>query len=295
LYQATFHQILTRCQPAAAARGQRKFGIQHELLSLDSSRVEWCAEVFDWAQYQRAKGAWKLHLVLDQDGYLPCSARGSEGQLADLTAAREIPFAPGTVVVFDRGYSDSPGWLTRRRAGIPGVTRRQDSAVYGVVESRSVPPGSNIQRDEIMLLTSPPERGPQARLRRIAGWVEEQGETRVLVTNDRKLAARTIARLYQERWQVEWFFQALQQGLKGKTFVGTSENAVQIQIWTALIAMRMIKSLQRKSSFGWSLSNRIALLRQQLLVYRDRWTWLKDPFQAPPQPALAQQMRLKFA
>jgi len=92
-------------------------------------------------------------------------------------------------------------------------------------------------------------------LRRIEVWVEEKRETLVFVTNHLTLAAGTVAAVYKERWQVELFFKALKQSLKVKTFVGTSENAVQTQIWTALIAMLVLKYLQLKSTFGWSLSN----------------------------------------
>jgi hypothetical protein len=88
------------------------------------------------------------------------------------------------------------------------------------------------------------------------------------------------------------FFKALKQGLKVKTFVGTSENAVQTQIWTALIAMLVMKYLQLKSTFGWSLSNLIALLRQQLFVHRDLWSWLNDPYHAPPPLVAAEQLTL---
>lgn len=91
---------------------------------------------------------------------------------------------------------------------------------------------------------------------------------------------------------VHQLFKALKQGLKVKTFVGTSENAVQIQIWTALIAMLILKWVQMKSTFGWSLSNLIALLRQQLSVYRDLWTWLNNPYQAPPPLVAAEQLAL---
>jgi IS4 transposase len=119
----------------------------------------------------------------------------------------------------------------------------------------------------------------------------------VFVTNHLTLAAGTVAAVYKERRQVELFFKALKQSLKVKTFVGTSENAVQTQIWTALIAMLLMKYLQLKSAFGWSLSNLVALLRQQLFVYRDLMIWLNDPFQAPP--ALAGihdgQLALEFA
>ena len=292
LYQSVFYTTLERCRAEALTRGQRKFRFKHKLLSLDASMVELCAESFDWAKYKRTKGALKLHLVLDHDGYLPCYAVMTEGKTADITEARKMHFESGTLLVFDRGYSDYDWWLNLTRAGVNYVTRLKDSALYGVVESRLVPENSNVMRDEVMVLVSQQEVGPEARLRRIEVWVEEKNESMVFVTNNLKLAARTIARIYKERWQIELFFKALKQGLKIKTFVGTTENAVQIQIWTALIAMLILKYLQLKSTFGWSLSNLIALLRQQLFVHRDLWKWIHDPFQAPPEAEPDLQMAL---
>ncbi len=292
LYQSVFYTTLERCRAEALTRGQRKFRFKHKLLSLDASMVELCAESFDWAKYKRTKGALKLHLVLDHDGYLPCYAVMTEGKTADVTEARKMRFEPGTLLVLDRGYSDYDWWLKLTRAGVNFVTRLKDSASYGVVEYRPVPENSNIVRDEVIVLVSQQEVGPEARLRRIEVWVEEKNESMVFVTNNLKLAARTIARIYKERWQIELFFKALKQGLKIKTFVGTTENAVQIQIWTALIAMLILKYLQLKSTFGWSLSNLIALLRQQLFVHRDLWNWIHDPFQSPPELAPDLQMTL---
>ena len=91
-----------------------------------------------------------------------------------------------------------------------------------------------------------------------------------------------IAAVYRQRWQIELFFKALKQNLRIKTFVGTSPNALQIQIWTALIALLVLKYLQLRARFGWSLSNLAALLRQQLFVYRDLFAWIDEPFQPPP-------------
>ena len=292
VYESVFYTTLERCRAEALTRGQRKFRFKHKLLSLDASLVELCAESFDWAKYKRTKGALKLHLVLDHDGYLPCYAVMTEGKTADLTEARKMRFEPGTLLVFDRGYNDYNWWLKLTCAGVNFVTRLKDSASYGVVESRPAPKNSNVVRDEVIVLLSQQEVGPQARLRRIEVWVEEKNENMVFVTNNLNLAARTIARIYKERWQIELFFKALKQGLKIKTFVGTTENAVQIQIWTALIAMLILKYLQLKSAFGWSLSNLIALLRQQLFVHRDLWKWLNDPFQAPPEVETDLQMAL---
>lgn len=292
LYESVFRRTLARCQAEAMQRGQRKFRFKHKLLSLDSTMVELCAEVFDWAKYKRTKGALKIHMVLDHDGHLPAYAVMTEGKTADVTVARKMRFEAGTLLVFDRGYSAYDWWLELTRSGVDFVTRLKDDAVYGVVESRPVPENSDIRSDEVILLVSQQEVGREALLRRIEVWVEEKKETMVFVTNNMKLAARTIARIYKDRWQIELFFKALKQGLKVKTFVGTTENAVRIQIWTALIAMLVLKFLQLKSTFGWSLSNLVALLRQQLFVYRDLWAWINDPFQAPPPLVPAEQMAL---
>ena len=292
LYQTVFQTTLARCQAEALTRGKRKFRFRHKLLTLDASMVELCAASFDWAKYKQTKGALKLHLVLDHDGHLPCYAVMTEGKTADITEARKMHFDPGTLLVFDRGYSDYNWWLDLTCGGVNFVTRLKDGAAYGVIESRPVPAGSDILRDEVIVLISQQEIGPEARLRRIEVWVEEKKETMVFVTNNLKLAARTIARIYKERWQIEMFFKALKQGLKVKTFVGTTENAVQIQIWTALIAMLILKYLQLKSTWGGSLSNLIALLRQQLFVHRDLWTWMNDPFQPPPDLQESLQMHL---
>ena len=296
LYEAVFYQLLSRCQQQARS-GRRKFRFKHKLLSIDGTMIELCLSMFDWAAYQRAKGAVKLHLVLDHDGYLPCYAVLTDGKGSEVGVARSIGFQPGTMVVFDRGYNGYDWWMSLSRGKVGFVTRLKDNTSYGVVEQREVPAHGNILLDEVILLTSQQEIGPEARLRRIEVWVEERQERMVFVTNNLKLAASTIAAIYKQRWQIELFFKALKQSLKIKTFVGTSENAVQIQIWTALIAMLLLKYLQLRSSFGWSLSNLVALLRQQLFVYRDLMTWLNDPFQAPPALAGIQdgQLKLEFA
>jgi IS4 transposase len=113
-------------------------------------------------------------------------------------------------------------------------------------------------------------------------WDEEKEEELTFLTNQLKSGATPIARIYKERWQIELFFKSLKQLLRVKTFVGTSADALKTQLWTALIAMLLLKYLHLKSTFNWSFSNLAALLRQQLFVYRDLFPWLNDPYQAPP-------------
>ena len=114
------------------------------------------------------------------------------------------------------------------------------------------------------------------------------------MTNNLKLAASTIAAIYKSRWQIELFFKALKQNLKIKTFVGTSPNAVRIQIWTAFIAILLLKYLQMRSRLAWSLSNLLALLRLNLFVHRGLWAWVDEPFASPPQPPLEMQTTMAF-
>jgi hypothetical protein len=281
LYEDVFQTLLGRCQHEAQNH-KRKFRFKHKLLSIDGTMIELSLSMFDWAVYKRTKGALKLHMVLDHDGYLPCYAVLTDGKESEISVAKSMTFQPGTMLVFDRGYPDHDWWLSLTRSKVHFVTRLKDNVSYGVVSEREVPKGGDIIRDEIILLTSQQEIGPEAQLRRIEVWVEERKETMVFVTNNLKLAASTIAAIYKERWQIELFFKALKQSLKIKTFVGTSENAVQIQIWTALIAMLLLKYLQMRSTFDWSFSHLVALIRHQLFVYRDLMTWLNNPFQAPP-------------
>jgi len=296
LYQDVFQNLLGRCQQEAQNH-KRKFRFKNKLLSIDGTMIELSLSVFDWAAYKRTKGALKLHLVLDHDGYLPCYAVMTDGKESEMKVAKSMTFPPGTMVVFDRGYPDHDWWLSLTRSKVDFVTRLKDNVSYGVVSECEVPKGGDIIRDEVILLTSQQEIGPQAQLRRIEVWVEERQETLVFVTNNFRLAASTIAAIYKERWQIELFFKALKQSLKIKTFVGTSENAVQIQIWTALIAMLLLKYLKMRSTFAWSFSHLVALLRHQLFVYRDLMTWLNNPFQAPPalEGIHDQQLPLNFA
>ena len=147
----------------------------------------------------------------------------------------------------------------------------------------AVPQNRNVLRDQIICFPRLAREGEEPVLfRRVEIWSEEKQESIVFLSNLLQFGATTIAAIFKDRWQVELFFKALKQNLKIKTFVGTSANAVKTQVWTALIAILVLKYLQLKSTFNWSLSNLAALLRQQLFFYRDLWAWLDEPFQAPP-------------
>ena len=281
LYQTVFEELLKSCQSLAATK-KRRFRFKHPLRSVDTSIIELCIKVFDWARFQRTKGAIKLHLQLDHQGCLPCWALVTDGDTNDVRIAQKLEFAPGTIVVIDRGYLDYTLYERWTQSRVYFVTRSRTNMLYKVLERRTVAARGNVKRDETIKLTSEHARKRcSSLLRQVTVWDGEHERELVFLTNIFHLAASTIGAIYKDRWQIELFFKALKQNLKIKTFVGTSENAVNVQIWTALIAMLLLKFLLLKSTWAWSLSNLAAMLRFNLLSYRDLWAWLDAPFDIP--------------
>jgi hypothetical protein len=281
MYRDLFYETLNMCK--VAAPGKHRFRFKNKLLSLDSSTISLCLSLFPWAKFRRTKGAVKLHLLLDHDGYLPTFAHISNGKKHDVTIARKVPLSPYSIVAMDRGYNDYSLFAYWTENRIYFVTRLKGNADYTVVESRDVPRDRNILSDELIEFNGYYAHKKCSHiLRKVVVWDEKQNREIVLLTNHLDFGATTISAIYKDRWQIELFFKALKQNLKVKTFVGTSENALFIQIWTALIAILLIKYLQFKSKFAWSLSNLVAFLRWNLFTYRDLWEWIDNPFDVLP-------------
>ena len=232
-------------------QGRKKFRFKNKLFSLDATVIELCVSLFDWAKYRQTKGAVKLHLLLDHEGYLPVFAHITEGKVHEIKIAREVSLPRGSIVVIDRGYVDYKLFGRWTEEGIYFVTRQKDNADYRVVEQRQLPYGRNILKDEVIELRGFYSQQKCAyRLRRIEVWDEENEQVMVMVTNHLSFGSTTIASIYRDRWQIEIFFKTIKQNLRIKTFVGTSSNAVMIQIWTALIAILLLKYLKFCSTFG---------------------------------------------
>jgi hypothetical protein len=281
MYQELFYQTLDICK--LAGNQKHRFKFKNKLLSLDSSTISLCLSLFPWAKFRRTKGAVKLHLLLDHDGYLPSYAYISNGKKHDVTIARKVPLSAYSIVAMDKGYNDYSLFAHWTENHIYFVTRLKDNADYSVVENRPVPQNRNILADQLIRFNGyyACKKCPHI-LRKVVVWDKENNRQIVLLTNHLEFGATTISAIYKDRWQIELFFKALKQNLKVKTFVGTSENALYIQIWTALIAILLIKYLQFKSTFAWSLSNLVAFLHWNLFTYRDLWEWIDDPFDTLP-------------
>src|SRR5439155_24046133 len=209
------------------------------------------------------------------------------------TVAQNHHFPRGSIVALDRGYVDDVLFTRWSRQGVYFVTRRKANADIQIVQRHEVTPRSQVLTDQTVRLQAFVAGRPDLEdLRLVTVWLEDKQEKLVLLTNNFRLAASTIAAIYKQRWQIELFFKLLKQQLKIKTFVGTSANAVRIQIWTALIAVLIIRYLQFRSAFKWAVSNLVALLRWNLFSYRDLWEWLNRPFDTPPEPSTQLQLKL---
>jgi hypothetical protein len=293
LFQNVFYKTSERCR---AELGHRtKFRFKNRLLSIDSTVVTLCSAMFPWATWSRQKGAVKLHLTLDHAGYLPEATVITTGKYSELTVARRRRYARGTILVMDRGFVDYRWFHQLNESGVLFITRMKKDTPYQVIESVPTLQGKNIISDERIQLTGTQSSKRFPGILRLVTILTAEGEQLQFLTNHMKLAASTIADVYKDRWQIETFFKLVKQNLHIKTFIGTSANAVWIQIWTAMIAMLVIKFLQLKARFGWSFSNLLYFLRMNLLVYRDLWEWLNVPFTSPPNESLPSQLELSWS
>jgi IS4 transposase len=274
--------------------GKKKFRFKNKLFSLDATLIELCVGLFEWAKYRQTKGAVKLHLLLDHEGYLPVFADLTKGRVHEINIARRLSFPKGSIVVIDRGYTDYELFGKWTEEGIYFVTRQKDNADYTVIEEKPLPKNRNILKDEIIRLNGYyASKECPCLLRRIEVWDEENEKIIALLTNHQTFGSTTISAIYKDRWQIEIFFKTIKQNLKIKTFVGTSPNAVMIQIWTALISILILKYLKFRSTFNWSLSNLVAMLRYNLFTYRDLWEWINKPFETLPFVPDAEQLSLR--
>jgi hypothetical protein len=284
LFQRVFEQMYQRCQQIAP---KHRLRFNNPLVSIDATVIELCATLFDWVHYKQTKGAVKLHMILDHNGLLPSFCHITEARTYDVTVAREWDFPAGTIIVFDRGYTDFRWFRSLDERGVFFVTRLKRGTLYEVVQEHSIPQRGGVLRDATIRLTSRQLKGDSPLLR-LVEYRAEDGRTYEFLTNHLKFGPTTIAAIYEQRWQIELFFKAIKQNLRIKTFVGTSANALHIQVWTALIAILILRYLKLRSTFGWALSNLLAMLRFNLFSYRDLWLWLSDPFPPPPPPEPAQ-------
>lgn len=291
LFKDYYYQLLGSLGQQVGFK-QVKFKIKSKIFFLDSTTISLCLSIFDWAKYKTAKGAVKMHTLLDFDGNLPSYVNITDGKTADNKGAYEIPLLKGSVIVADRFYNDFYLLNLWDSKGVYYVVRHKENIQYKVIKENELPANKHqhILKDEIIELKnkSSKEKYPK-KLRRVAVWDDVNKQVIELITNQMNWTANTIGELYKSRWNVEIFFRDIKQLLHIKSFIGTSQNAVMIQIWTALITILILKALKAMAKFNWHLSNLVAFIRLNLFVKINLQQWIDRPFEEyndPPPESL---------
>lgn len=283
-----YYYVLLESLGQQADMKRVKFKIKSKIFLLDATTISLCLSLFDWAKYKTKKGAVKMHTLLDYDGHLPTYVNITDGKTADNKGAYDIPLLKGSVIVADRFYNDFSLLNVWDSNQVYFVVRHKDNLKFKTIKDLELPENrhQHVLKDELVELTGnkTKEKYPK-KLRRVALWDEKNEQTIELITNQMYWTANTITELYKARWQIEIFFRDIKQQLHIKSFIGTSQNAVMIQIWTALITILILKALKTQAKYTWYLSNLVAFIRLNLFVKVELHKWLDNPFakeQPPP-------------
>lgn len=286
LFQEYYYKLLEHLGQQVGFK-QVKFRIKSKIFLLDSSTVSLCLSLFDWAKYKTKKGAIKMHTLLDYDGNLPAYINITDGKTADNKGAYEIPLLKGSVIVADRFYNDFSLLNVWDSTGVFYVVRHKENIKFRSIKEKELPANrhQNILKDEIIeLIGLQSKKKYPKKLRRVAIWDEKNDQVIEVITNNMTWCANTISELYKSRWQIEIFFREIKQLLHIKSFIGTSLNAVMIQIWTAMITILILKYLRQLAKYNWYLSNLVAFIRLNLFVKIDLLKWLDQPFLKKEKP-----------
>jgi len=251
-----FEHMYRLCESKAPGH---KFRFKAKLFSLDSSTVSLCLSVFPWAAFRSGKAGIKMHTVLDHDGHIPAFVDLTEAKAHDSQVSKILRLPKGSIVVFDRGYNDYRWFAELGAEGIHFVTRLKSNAVHQELQTRPLRrKGSTVKADRIIEVT---RRGQPLKLRCVDYRDPDSGRLFKFITNNFKLSPQTIADIYKERWQIELFFKEIKQNLRIKRFVGTSENAVRIQIYTAMTLYLLLAYQKFLSSIGISVQKIFQLVQ----------------------------------
>ena len=235
--------------------------LDNTVYALDSSTVDLCLSLFDWAPFRSTKAAIKLHTLLDLRGAIPAFIHISDGKLHDVNVLDMLVFEPGAFYVMDRGYVDFERLHALHQAGAFFVTRAKSPMdarrVYSAATDRST---GIISDQQVMLNGYYSARKYPEHLRRVRFKDLESGKTLIFLTNNNALPALTIAALYKSRWQVELFFKWIKQHLRIKHFLGNSENAVKTQVWCAVATYVLIAIVKKELQLDASLYTCLQIL-----------------------------------
>lgn len=283
VYQEFYYRLLEHFNPVLKGARIKRVCPDREVFSLDSSTIGLCLKLYDWAKFRRSKGGIKLHTLLNNDTLMPQFVAVTEAKVSDIKAARTLVDIPkNCVLIMDRGYYDFKWYRSLTARGVTFVTRIKENIKLNQCKAIVVDEYQQWGCYKTTLLKDKEafDKGKLSELPhyRLVQWKDTENDRWFeFLTNDFQLSAQEIADIYKDRWQIELFFKKLKQNLRIKTFVGTSLNAVMVQIWTALIVTLLLTVLKRQAKYSWSFSRLCAYLRLNLMTHKLLQDWLDNP------------------
>ena len=287
LFQSLYYHLFAHCVDLAP---KHRFKFNNPLHVLDSTLVHLCLDVFPWAKYRKRKGALKIHTLLDLQGTIPSFIVVTDGRQHDVKVAKQadLPLSPDSILVVDKAYIDYTWLYGLHLRKVFFVTRASDNCNYEVIGQHGPADGKVVLADQVILLRgSLSYRKYPDRLRLITYFDEVTDRTLTFMTNNFQLSAKTIAQIYKARWDIELFFKWIKQNLKIKTFLGTSPNAVLVQIWTALIYYLLLAFIKFQTQYQFTLLHFTRVLKEALFQKTDIIALLKlspNRFKLPHEP-----------
>jgi hypothetical protein len=239
--------------------------LQGTLYALDSTTIDLCLDLFPWASFRRAKGAVKLHTMIDVQSAIPVFIDITHGKIHDVEALDHVTPEPGSYVVMDRGYMDFARLYYLNQSFTYFVIRARSDLQFQRRRSTPVDKSVGLRSDQTIVLTGPvtSQRYP-APLRRISYYAQDIGKRFVFLTNDFFLPPFTVAEIYRCRWQIELFFKWIKQHLRIKRFFGTSPNSVKTQVWIAVAVYLLVAILKKQLRLEQSLHTILQILSTTL-------------------------------
>lgn len=260
IYHGLAQRLIARAK-ALYAQDPSVLELDASVYALDSTTIDLCLSLFDWAPFRSTKAAVKLHTLLDLRGSIPTFLHISDGKLHDVNVLDILPIEAGAFYVMDRGYVDFTRLYAMHQAGAFFVTRAKQGMDARRVYSSPTQRSTGVICDQrVMLNGFYSAKAYPEHLRRVRFKDPESGKTLVFLTNNTVLPALTIAALYKSRWQVELFFKWIKQHLRINRFLGTSENAVKTQIWCAVATYVLIAIVKKELQLDASLYTCLQIL-----------------------------------
>ena len=251
---------------ARSKRSNEDFEIKGKIYAFDSTTIDLCLSVFWWARFRKAKGGIKIHTLFDITTQIPAFIHMTTALVNDVNGMDQLIYEPEAYYIFDRGYTDFTRLYTITQKKAFFVIRARSRLAFRRIYSAKADKLSGVLCDQTVKLTSfYPLKGYPEKLRRIKYYDQESGKTFVFLTNNMEITALQVALLYKNRWQIELFFKWIKQHLKIKSFWGTSENAVRIQVYSAIIAYCLVAIIAAELKTGRSTYEILQVLGISLL------------------------------